>query len=88
MTKTVDDHVNPSHYKDIIPGYEYMDCMEYMLEGFEGVEAHLLGQTYKYLMRLGKKDLKIQDALKAKWYLDRLVSTIEKTNCNTDGESK
>lgn len=75
--KTVDDHVNPAHYKEIIPGYEYMDMMEYMLMDFEGVESHLMGQVYKYLMRLGKKDAKIQDAKKAKWYLDRLISTYE-----------
>jgi len=75
--KTVDDHVNPAHYKEIIPGYEYMDMMEYMLMDFEGVESHLMGQVYKYLMRLGKKDAKIQDARKAKWYLDRLISTYE-----------
>jgi len=83
--KTKKDHINPSHYKEIIPGYEYMDCMEYMLKGFEGVESHLLGQTYKYLMRLGKKDAKIQDARKAQWYLNRLVNTYEQ---QTDGESK
>jgi hypothetical protein len=51
--------------------------MEFMLMDFEGVESHLMGQVYKYLMRLGKKDAKIQDARKAKWYLDRLISTYE-----------
>jgi len=76
------DPINPNHYKEIIPGYEYMDMMEYMLIDFEGVEAHLMGQVYKYLMRLGKKDAKIQDANKAKWYLDRLILTY------TDGENK
>ena len=39
MKKTIDDHVNPAHYKEIIPGYEYMDMMEYMLADFQGVRA-------------------------------------------------
>ena len=70
------DHINPQHYKDIVPGYEYMDCMEHMLQGWEGVEAHLLGQVYKYLMRCGKKDAPEQELKKAQWYLERLIKTI------------
>jgi len=37
------DHINPSHYKDIVPGFEYMDMMTYMLKRFDGVDAHLMG---------------------------------------------
>ena len=73
---SIEDNVNPAHYKEIVPGYEYMDCMEHMLKGWEGVEAHLLGQVYKYLMRCGKKDLPEQELKKAQWYLERLIKTI------------
>ena len=62
------DAVNPKHYKDIIPGYQYIQLMEYMLAGKTGVEAHLLGQIYKYATRLGKKDSLEQDASKIAWY--------------------
>ena len=71
------DHINPSHYKDIVPGFEYMDMMTYMLKRFDGVDAHLMGQVYKYLMRAGNKDPLLQDLKKAKWYLDRLIQENE-----------
>jgi hypothetical protein len=62
---------NPAHYKDVIPGYEYMDLMEHLL-GFEGTVSHLQGQIYKYLMRYGKKDDNRQEAKKVAWYAARL----------------
>jgi len=71
------DHINPKHYKDVVPGYQYMELMQHMLKGFNGVEAHLLGQIYKYQMRLGKKDSKLQDLKKAQWYLNVLVKYYE-----------
>jgi hypothetical protein len=75
-TKAVDDisqAVSGSHYNDVVPGYQYMEMMQHMLDGKEGVEAHLLGQTYKYLMRSGKKDDVEQEYRKARWYLNCLV---------------
>ncbi|MDB4408493.1 DUF3310 domain-containing protein [Akkermansiaceae bacterium] len=75
-TKEVDDisqAVSGSHYNDVVPGYQYMEMMQHMLEGKEGVEAHLLGQVYKYLMRAGKKDDVEQEYRKARWYLNCLV---------------
>ena len=71
------DHINPDHYKDIVPGYDYMDMMTYMLKRFDGVDSHLMGQTFKYLMRAGNKDPLLQDLKKAKWYLDRLIQENE-----------
>jgi hypothetical protein len=67
------DAVNPPHYKDIIPGFQYMEMMVYMLKGKDGVESHLFGQIYKYLMRCGSKDEEVQELSKAKWYLDALL---------------
>ncbi len=71
--KTVAQHVNPGHYQDIVPGFSYSEAMEHILKGHDGLEAHLLGQVYKYLMRLGKKDGKLQDSKKAHWYLTAYV---------------
>jgi hypothetical protein len=73
ITADQTDAINPAHYQDIVPGLQYMQVMAHTLKGFEGVEAHLLGQVYKYLMRLGRKDPKIQDSEKALWYLSCLV---------------
>jgi len=65
------DHINPKHYQDIVPGMQYMEMMQYMLPD---VKSHLLGQVFKYLMRLGGKDEELQEMKKAKWYLDFLIA--------------
>ena len=66
-----------NHYNDVIPGMQYMELMQHMLEGREGVNAHLMGQTYKYLMRAGKKDDEIQDLRKARWYISCLIKLLD-----------
>ena len=84
--KTIEDHVNPSHYK-LIPkeayerfpnGLEYMDLMTYLLSHHEPLAAHCIGQSFKYLVRAGKKDLLIQDLKKAEWYLAYLINHLSK----------
>ena len=69
--------ISPKHYKEIVPGYEYMDMMVFMLKDFDGVEAHLMGQVYKYLMRYGKKDDKLQELEKVQWYLNYLIKEMK-----------
>jgi len=69
----VKDAINPSHYQNVAAGRQYMELMVDILSRFEGVQAHLMGQIYKYLMRAGLKDNIVQDLNKAKWYLDALV---------------
>ena len=69
--------VSGSHYNDVVPGFQYMQMMQHMLEGKDGVEAHLLGQVYKYLMRAGKKDDVEQEYRKARWYLNCLVKYMQ-----------
>lgn len=66
------DPINPKHYKEIVPGMQYMEMMQYMLKDKTGVVAHLYGQIYKYLMRAGQKDAEIQELDKVAWYLDFL----------------
>jgi hypothetical protein len=73
--------ISPKHYKDIVPGYEYMDIMEHVL-GYNGVIAHLRGQIFKYLMRFGKKDYIRLEAGKVEWYAQRLVDVIERYDRN------
>jgi hypothetical protein len=41
-----------------------------------GLGFHL-GNTVKYIARAGKKDPTLQDLKKARWYLDRQISTME-----------
>jgi len=63
-----------SHYQDIIPGMQYQDVMCYLLKDKDPVEASLLTQVYKYLMRSGKKDSVAQEYKKALWYFRYLVA--------------
>jgi hypothetical protein len=67
------DHINPKHYKNVAAGKQYMELMVDMLAGKSGVEAHLFGQVYKYLMRCGNKDQEVQELKKALWYLEALI---------------
>ena len=65
--KDINDAVNPAHYQGIVGNYQYIECMEFIL-GFDGLKAHLIGQIYKYMMRLGKKDSEQQELGKVIWY--------------------
>jgi hypothetical protein len=65
--KDISNAINPSHYKGIVGNYQYIECMEFIL-GKEGLKAHLIGQVYKYMMRLGKKDADLQEVGKVVWY--------------------
>jgi len=69
----IEKAVNPKHYQNVAAGKQYIELMVDMLERFNGVEAHLLGQIYKYLMRAKLKDPIVQDLEKAKWYLEALI---------------
>lgn len=87
----VEKNVNPAHYKMIPPeayskfpdGIEYFDLMTYVLSHHQPVHAHAIGQSLKYLLRAGKKDLLVQDLKKARWYLNYLIDEIlEKETVN------
>lgn len=70
-----------SYYKDVVPGFEYMDVMEHVL-GYEGVVAHLRGQIFKYSFRLGKKDKASSESEKISWYAVRLDDVIKRYEAN------
>lgn len=63
MTETPYDAINPKHYRDHASGVETILCASQL--GFN------IGNAWKYLSRLGKKDNIKQDASKALWYLQR-----------------
>jgi hypothetical protein len=66
-SENINNAINPKHYKGIVGSYQYIECMEFIL-GQEGLKAHLKGQIYKYMMRLGKKDADLQEIQKVVWY--------------------
>ena len=67
------DAINPSHYK-LENGVEVID----LTEQFD----FCTGSIIKYCTRAGKKDgnSKLQDLLKAQWYLNRLIAKEEAKN--------
>ncbi len=72
------DQVNsPAHYTrgrvEVIEIIE--DAVQDASEPFDGM---LQGNVLKYLLRLWVKDNPLQDAKKARWYLDRLIDRLEK----------
>ena len=73
MKDEVQMAVDPGHYKSVACGKQYIELVTEILKDQSGIESHLLGQSYKYMMRYGKKDAKEQDAQKAAFYLMCLV---------------
>jgi len=63
---SINEKINPSHYKNHPSGVECIQITEYM--------DFLTGNAIKYLWRAGMKDNKIQDLEKAKWYIERLIA--------------
>ena len=72
-----DDRVNhPSHYT--AGKVEAIEIIEDTVEHAPSrVAAVLHSQVLKYLLRLWLKDNPLEDAKKARWYLDRLISKLE-----------
>lgn len=70
------DAINPQHYKNYRT--EVIDILE---DAVKRAPDSVLGgnqwQVLKYMLRLWDKDGALQDAKKARWYLDRLISHLE-----------
>lgn len=56
---------HPDHYQG--NGVEVIDVIEAFDLGF------CLGNVVKYVLRAGKKDERLQELKKARWYLDREI---------------
>jgi hypothetical protein len=70
-------HINPKHYKN--GKVECIDAIESAVVGKVGIEATCVSNIIKYLWRYEDKN-GIVDVKKAKWYLDKLIKTIEERN--------
>jgi len=72
-----DDRVNsPSHYTR--GTQEAIDIIEEAIQDAPTPGQGLLqGQVLKYMLRLWLKDNPVEDAKKARWYLDRLIQKME-----------
>lgn len=65
------DH--PAHYNS--GKYEVIDIIEDQLPG---IDFHL-GNSLKYICRAAHKDKQVEDLKKARWYLDRAITHLEKS---------
>jgi hypothetical protein len=73
MDRMADAVNHPGHYGGADNLYEAIKVIEAWELGFN------LGNTVKYISRAGKKaDPVLQDLKKARWYLDREISNLEK----------
>lgn len=69
------DIVNhPEHYTGKI---ECIDAIEQVVAGLEADQAYFTGNILKYIWRWPYKN-GIEDLKKAQWYLNRLISNVEK----------
>ena len=70
------DNVNsPSHYTQA--GIECIDAITAAVSGKSGIEAVCVSNVIKYLWRYELKN-GVEDVKKAQWYLNRLVSELDK----------
>jgi len=72
------DKVNhPPHYTK--GKYEAIEVIEDAVQFAPNVvDGNLQWQTLKYLLRMWHKGNALEDAKKARWYLDRLIDRMEK----------
>ena len=76
LVKKYEDFVNsPPHYN-----YGKIECIEAIEESMtpESFKGYLKGNTLKYLWRYERKGKAVQDLEKAQWYLNKLISEVDK----------
>jgi len=67
---------HPEHYT--AGKVECIDALEAATTGLEGLEAICTGNAIKYLWRWKHKN-GVEDLKKARWYLNRLIASLENT---------
>lgn len=70
MSKKADKVNHPAHYT--LGGIEVIDAIEAWRLGFH------LGNAVKYIARADHKENRLEDLRKARWYLDREISRMER----------
>ena len=65
---------NPDHYAS--GGIECIDAIEESMASY-AFHGYLKGNCQKYLWRYEAKENPIQDLQKCRWYLDKLIETLE-----------
>lgn len=77
VKKVIKDNVNhPSHYTQ--GAIECIDAIKEATKGLLGIEAVCTANIIKYVWRWKFKN-GVEDLLKARWYLDRLIEEVSTT---------
>ena len=71
----VSDNINPNHYRQ--GEIECIDAIKAATINKTGIEAVCTANAIKYLWRYESKN-GLEDVRKAQWYINRLVSELEK----------
>lgn len=79
----MDNVTHPSHYTQ--GKVECIDAIEAAVTGLTGIDAVYTAQCTKYLWRWKRKN-GLEDLLKARWYLDRLIEMTEKSDKEAEDE--
>ncbi|MBR4467297.1 MAG: DUF3310 domain-containing protein [Clostridia bacterium] len=69
---------HPKHYISA-SGIETIDVIAAFTQGLDGEDAFCTGNAIKYLCRWPHKN-GVEDLKKARWYIDRLIGTKEKSD--------
>lgn len=75
------DPINPDHYRT--GKVECIDAIEAATIGKSGIEAVCTANVIKYLYRYEAKN-GLQDVLKAKWYMDKLVDVLTQQRADSE----
>lgn len=75
------DKINPPHYKN--KSIETIDAIESQLSS-EEFKGYCKGNALKYISRSGLKyeNTEEDDLMKAQWYLNRVLSTLQRPKIN------
>lgn len=83
----MNDIQHPNHYT--WKGVECKTVIETMTNGLDGQEAYYVGNIVKYLYRYPAKGTPLKDLMKARQYLDFLITNEEaKEGTKDHGERK
>lgn len=83
----MNDVQHPNHYT--WKGVECKTVIESMTKGLDGQDAYYVGNIIKYLYRYPKKGTALKDLMKARQYLDFLITSQEvKENTSTSRMGK
>lgn len=77
--KSNEDHIKPSYYKNDKLGLETIDIIEDQLPT-EELQGLYIGMVIRYVCRCSYKEHMLDDLIKAKYYLDRLIEFIKLDN--------